>query len=114
MVAYTQQTKKKKMLDCALKLKGRSDMVVIETCPKCGGDLLDYVLTSLPPIPCKRCMRCGWDWQGNREDIVRVPFNGSEEVYDGHYDTAGNYKYIGVVTGEHVINQGGVWDGKNE
>lgn len=50
-------------------------MIVIETCPECGHDLLDEVLCTYPPIPKKVCTRCGWSWTGKREEIVRVPFD---------------------------------------
>lgn len=50
--------------------------MIIYTCPECGGDLMNLVLTSHPPIPEKYCMRCGWRWVGHRPDtITRVPFN---------------------------------------
>lgn len=54
-------------------------MIIIETCPKCGGDLLDEVIDIYPPIPCKRCLNCGWSWEGKQEKIVRVPFGGNTE-----------------------------------
>ena len=49
--------------------------MIIETCPKCGHDLIDLVLTTYPPIPKKQCTFCDWSWTGQREDIIRVPFN---------------------------------------
>lgn len=49
--------------------------IIIETCPKCGHDLQDLVITTYPPIPAKQCFNCGWHWEGKREEIVRVPFN---------------------------------------
>ena len=52
-------------------------MRIIETCPKCGHDLVDLVLTTYPPIPQKKCFNCGWEWTGEREEIVRVPFGGN-------------------------------------
>lgn len=52
-------------------------MIIIETCPECGHDLVDLVLTSYPPIPAKQCPRCGWHWVGEREEVVRVPFGGN-------------------------------------
>ena len=52
-------------------------MIIIETCPKCGGDLLNEVIDIYPPIPCKRCLNCGWSWEGEQEKIVRVPFSSS-------------------------------------
>ena len=49
-------------------------MKIIETCPICGHDLVDLILTSNPPIPQKKCFNCGWRWTGEREGVVRVPF----------------------------------------
>lgn len=48
--------------------------MVIETCPKCGHDLMNLVLTCNPPIPQKICTHCGWSWTGKGEEVVRVPF----------------------------------------
>ena len=52
-------------------------MIIIETCPKCGHDLMDEMICTNPPIPKKKCTnpKCGWFWEGQREQIVRVPFN---------------------------------------
>ena len=50
-------------------------MIIIETCPECGHDLLDEVLCTYPPIPKKVCTKCGWSWTGKREEIIRVPFD---------------------------------------
>ena len=52
-------------------------MIVIETCPKCGHDLLNTVICTYPPIPRKECSNCDWYWEGEREEIVRVPFGGN-------------------------------------
>ena len=52
-------------------------MIIIETCPKCGGDLRDEVICPYPPIPRKVCSNCGWSWEGEQEKIVRVPFSSS-------------------------------------
>lgn len=52
-------------------------MRIIETCPKCGHDLTDIVLTTYPPIPQKKCFNCGWEWTGEAEEVVRVPFGGN-------------------------------------
>lgn len=51
--------------------------IIIETCPKCGHDLTDLVLATYPPIPQKKCFGCGWEWTGEREEIVRIPFGGN-------------------------------------
>jgi len=59
-------------------------MIIIETCPKCGHDLQDEIICTYPPIPRKVCFNCGWSWEGQREEIVRVPFrdNNVEENED--------------------------------
>jgi len=49
-------------------------MVIVETCPVCGGDLQNLEIATYPPIPVKECYKCGWRWEGKREDVVRVPF----------------------------------------
>lgn len=50
--------------------------IVIETCPKCGHDLENLMICTYPPIPKKKCHNCGWSWEGEVEEIVRVPFDG--------------------------------------
>lgn len=50
-------------------------MIVIETCPVCGSDLQDLVVCTYPPIRQKYCWSCGYTWESEREEIVRVPFN---------------------------------------
>lgn len=57
-------------------------MIIIETCPVCGHDLTDLVLTTYPPIPQKQCFSCGWSWTGKREEVVRVPFGGNSFAPD--------------------------------
>lgn len=52
-------------------------MKIIETCPKCGHDLINIMLACNPPIPKKECWNCGWSWIGEQEEIVRVPFGGN-------------------------------------
>lgn len=51
-------------------------MKIIETCPKCGHDLLDFIIAVMPPISRKECTYCGWSWEGKPEDTIRVPFGG--------------------------------------
>ena len=48
--------------------------IIIETCPICGHDLMDEVICTYPPIPRKSCSHCGWSWEGEREEVIRVPF----------------------------------------
>ena len=52
-------------------------MIIIETCPKCGHDLHDLVIVTNPPIPHKKCFECGWEWFGEPEQVIRVPFGGN-------------------------------------
>lgn len=49
-------------------------MTVIETCPMCGHDLINEIIATYPPIPRKKCSQCGWSWEGEPEQIIRVPF----------------------------------------
>lgn len=49
-------------------------MYLIETCPKCGHDLLDITICTMPPIQRKECPGCGWNWEGKPDEIKRVPF----------------------------------------
>ena len=51
--------------------------IIIETCPKCGHDLHDLVIATNPPIPHKKCFECGWEWFGEPEQVIRVPFGGN-------------------------------------
>ena len=50
--------------------------IIIETCPKCGHDLINEIICTYPPIPRKSCPSCGWSWEGELEEVVRVPFGG--------------------------------------
>lgn len=43
--------------------------ILIETCPKCGAELLNIVIATLPPIPKKICSCCGWSWTGRPEKV---------------------------------------------
>ena len=49
-------------------------MIIIVTCPECGSDLVDEMICTNPPIPRKRCPVCEWTWEGQREQVIRVPF----------------------------------------
>lgn len=52
-------------------------MIIIETCPRCGHDLANFNVATYPPIPAKYCFACGWKWEGEPEELVRVPFGGN-------------------------------------
>lgn len=56
-------------------------MIIIETCPECGYDLVNSVICTNPPIPKKECHNCGWTWEGQREEVIRVPFVENESPY---------------------------------
>ncbi len=64
--------------------------IIIETCPKCGHDLMDEVICTYPPIPRKVCHSCGWSWEGEREEIIRVPFGGNSFYPDDKYTLIGS------------------------
>lgn len=42
--------------------------MIVETCPRCGANLVSFVLTCDPPVPKKYCPYCGWSWTGEPED----------------------------------------------
>lgn len=48
--------------------------MIIETCPRCGTELMNHVIDTYPPIPCKYCPACGWRWEGKPEPIEYKPF----------------------------------------
>ena len=64
--------------------------IIIETCPKCGHDLINEVICTYPPIPKKSCPSCGWSWEGEREEVIRLPFGGNSLIID---DLVGLDKY---------------------
>lgn len=65
-------------------------MIIIETCPKCGGDLRPETICTYPPIPKRYCPSCGWSWQGEPEQVIRIPFteeNVSPVIDWTHHDS---------------------------
>lgn len=60
--------------------------IIIETCPTCGHDLMNEVICTFPPIPRKSCPNCGWSWEGEQEEVIRVPFGGSNLIVDDLVD----------------------------
>ena len=52
-------------------------MIIIETCPECGHDLVDYVIDTYPPIETKQCLNCGKTFYKEREEVIRVPYGGN-------------------------------------
>lgn len=56
-------------------------MTIIYTCPICGDDLQNILLTTNPPISAMQCINCGWRYEDTQEyiPIVRVPFKTKTE-----------------------------------
>lgn len=55
--------------------------MIIETCPKCGSDLVESMICTMPPVRQKTCSFCGWSWESRPADVIRIPFNESEQEY---------------------------------
>ena len=49
-------------------------MRIIYSCPQCGNDLREQVLTCNPPIFRYICYKCGWKHDGQKTTTLRVPF----------------------------------------
>lgn len=56
--------------------------MIVYTCPNCGGDLVDYVITTYPSIQAKKCLRCGWRWESQTSPICRIRFEPSKEKHE--------------------------------
>ena len=57
-------------------------MKIIETCPICGHDLVDLILTYNPPISKKKCFNCGWnDYINTDATMQEVTLNGVVDYY---------------------------------
>lgn len=72
-------------------------MKIIETCPRCGADLIDVVIATYPDIIRKECWSCGWASHGEKEEVIRIPFGGNsnwfgttEAVTNSHYAPMGS------------------------
>ena len=48
-------------------------MKIIYTCPKCGEDLIEEIITVYPPIRHMKCSNCGWSDE-EKEDVIRIPY----------------------------------------
>lgn len=53
--------------------------MIIETCPKCGHDLVDICQTIYPPKYGKLCFKCGWKSDPEQEEMIRIPYKGSSK-----------------------------------
>ena len=78
--------------------------IIIETCPKCGHDLVDEVICTNPPIPKKSCWNCGWHWEGEPEQVIRQPFGGNSFYTDNKYTLIGSKYDEKIVNTEEAIN----------
>ena len=53
--------------------------MIIYTCPKCGADLLQTIICTVPPIPAYDCRQCGWHYEEEPDqDVVRVVYKPKE------------------------------------
>ena len=82
--------------------------IIIETCPKCGHDLMNEVICTYPPIPRKSCPNCGWSWEGEPEEVIRVPFGGNGLIVDDLVGICNSYTLEDCA----VLNNYGYADGK--
>ena len=57
-------------------------MIVIETCPNCGADLVNSVVDVDPPIFYKECFSCGWMHRVSSGPVIRVPFGNNHQEGD--------------------------------
>ena len=91
--------------------------IIIETCPKCGHDLVNEVICTNPPIPKKGCPNCGWYWEGEREEVIRVPFGGNSLIVDDLVDDFKSYTSLNLtncdVYGSDSFVVGGLVQGSN-
>lgn len=56
-------------------------MIIIETCPICGCDLIDTIVATNPPMSRKECLSCGWSsTDKSNEHIIRIPFRGNSYI----------------------------------
>lgn len=62
-------------------------MNIIYTCPKCGSDLRDVMITTNPPINKKECFNCGWSVEEETQQI-RIPY---PERKDNVVDLGGGF-----------------------
>ena len=69
--------------------------IIVETCPECGYDLTEEVITTYPPIPKKVCFHCGWSWTGQPNSIEKVPFVDPSSIMIGEDKKSRITKLIG-------------------
>ena len=64
--------------------------MIIETCPRCGRDLIDTVLYTYPPRQQKICSWCGWSWTGESTEVKRIPFGGNGYISNNSFGFKSN------------------------
>jgi hypothetical protein len=69
---------------------------------------MDEVICTNPPIPKKSCWNCGWHWEGEPEEAVRVPFCGDGLIVDDLVCICNSYTLEDCA----VLNNYGYADGK--
>jgi len=64
--------------------------MIVYTCPRCGGDLEETLLTSYPPQHEVCCNNCGWT-HVTREEIRKIPYPTTLDLVDAvHVDNIPN------------------------
>jgi hypothetical protein len=43
---------------------------------------VNEVIDTYPQIPRKSCPSCGWSWEGEPEQVMRIPFGGNSFNHD--------------------------------
>ena len=71
-------------------------MKIIETCPICGHDLVDLILTYNPPISKKKCFNCGWNDYINTDATINCGWNDYINTENGGVDYYIVERYVPV------------------
>lgn len=77
--------------------------MIIYTCPRCGCDLTEEVLTCTPPKRTYRCFSCGWcsfDEENVHNEIIRIPWGGNRKVNEEY----GNFTNLQTYFNQHEEN----------
>ena len=55
-------------------------MILVETCPKCGHDLIGLCLDSYQYV--MECFNCGWRSKAEQDEIIRIPYQETDLKQD--------------------------------
>jgi rubredoxin len=72
---------------------------IVYVCPKCGADIQEICLTSLPPQQKMVCTKCDWSYTKPRSDFgeeIRVPFPTENDTNDFYVNAVLNYNDTGI------------------